>query len=457
LRATYIGHATYLFEVASVRVLVDPLVTESFQDGTAIVEPPRRVNVAAIPPVDIIVVTHCHPGHLEPASLDSLPRTAHVFHPSDPTIELVLDALGFEHTAVQPRTAVELRGGGTLCFTPSASKFAELGCLLRDASGTTWYAADTTADQDILRWVAGVAPVVDLLIGNYPAYNHRFFTRSRFDFPIEELIGCASVPVRLRPKLFVPNFTGLRYVGEAAWINRYMFPMTAERFLEDVRRLSPTQESTTLVPGDLVHLADRSVTVERGACAFVTASEPPNDARFDPTDELPKLRDPNPEGLSDDELMARISAFLETELMPWVTTSCATLGTLPNTYAALRTSFRLSVVFASGAEATWLIRMTPERVSLAPDDSTQGASCDLGLRIAASVLDRWYRAEIPYYHAYCFARPFGNVWRVARSFDSSLLGEVIPERDLVSLCLSGDLERVYHPWLRRSLAVGSLP
>jgi hypothetical protein len=75
----------------------------------------------------------------------------------------------------------------------------------------------------------------------------------------------------------------------------------------------------------------------------------------------------------------------------------------------------------------------------------------LGLRIAASVLDRWHRAELPYFVAYCYARPFGTVYQSARTTDGAAFVRSLPARDPISLYLNGDVERAYHPWLRGEL------
>ena len=74
-RISFVGHATVLLQTAGVNILTDPLWSERASPFTFI--GPKRVNdpgVAfdALPPIDAVLVSHCHYDHLDVATLSQL-------------------------------------------------------------------------------------------------------------------------------------------------------------------------------------------------------------------------------------------------------------------------------------------------------------------------------------------------------------------------------------------------
>lgn len=69
LRLTYVGHATILIEIDSVRILTDPVLRSR-------VGPLRRRGptpvVADLGPIDVVLISHAHPDHFDRASLRAL-------------------------------------------------------------------------------------------------------------------------------------------------------------------------------------------------------------------------------------------------------------------------------------------------------------------------------------------------------------------------------------------------
>ena len=69
---TFIGHSTFLLRTASTVILTDPVFTTHAGPfgrlGPARVRPPG-IAAAALPPVDIVLVSHNHYDHLQPSSL----------------------------------------------------------------------------------------------------------------------------------------------------------------------------------------------------------------------------------------------------------------------------------------------------------------------------------------------------------------------------------------------------
>ncbi|MEU6403728.1 MBL fold metallo-hydrolase [Streptomyces sp. NPDC046985] len=82
LQLTFLGHQTWLVEGDGHRVLVDPVLGEGFGLSPALqfrIWPPRRVDVAAMPALDAIVLTHEHLDHFHLPTLDRLDRGVPVF------------------------------------------------------------------------------------------------------------------------------------------------------------------------------------------------------------------------------------------------------------------------------------------------------------------------------------------------------------------------------------------
>ncbi len=97
MRITLLGHATVLVESGPMRILMDPVLGDPFENGMVVSCPRREIAVDRLPPIDVIVVSHRHPDHFDLASLDRLPRACQVVCADDPLLAYGLRALGFEH------------------------------------------------------------------------------------------------------------------------------------------------------------------------------------------------------------------------------------------------------------------------------------------------------------------------------------------------------------------------
>jgi L-ascorbate metabolism protein UlaG (beta-lactamase superfamily) len=78
MRLTYIGHSTVLIELDGVRVLTDPVIRRRVAH---LVRAAPTVDVDAIAKVDLLLISHMHHDHFDPASLRTIDRAAHVVVP----------------------------------------------------------------------------------------------------------------------------------------------------------------------------------------------------------------------------------------------------------------------------------------------------------------------------------------------------------------------------------------
>ena len=80
LRITYIGHATLLLEFDDVRILTDPNFDAKLGRFLPRVTPPG-MEIAELPCIDAILLTHAHADHLSFPSLRALPSDIPIYAP----------------------------------------------------------------------------------------------------------------------------------------------------------------------------------------------------------------------------------------------------------------------------------------------------------------------------------------------------------------------------------------
>ncbi|VVP34207.1 hypothetical protein PS862_04533 [Pseudomonas fluorescens] len=128
MRATFIGHQTWLIEHLDTKVLIDPLLCEDFGlvDQCRIdIYPPRTVDCRALADVDLIFLSHEHSDHFDIKSLNLLPRSAKFVVGAtivEPVKQCIRD-LGFKLTEVNSTEPMRVKD---LClkFYPADPKTA---------------------------------------------------------------------------------------------------------------------------------------------------------------------------------------------------------------------------------------------------------------------------------------------------------------------------------------------
>lgn len=73
LGVTFIGHSSFLLQIAGKNVLIDPV----FSTRLVVLRRQRRpgIVVSSLPPIDLVLLTHAHMDHLDKASLKAVVRT----------------------------------------------------------------------------------------------------------------------------------------------------------------------------------------------------------------------------------------------------------------------------------------------------------------------------------------------------------------------------------------------
>jgi len=191
LRATWLGHSTVLIEIDGLRVLTDP-VWGTRASPSRLVGPKRfqpvPVALRAMPPVDVVVISHDHYDHLDYPTIRELART------NVPFVTSLGVGAHLEAWGVPPERITELDWweshtlpGAELTVTAAPSQHFS-GRGLKDRNATLWsslvirsrkhavfFSGDTglTTEYAAIRERLGPFDLVMLEVGAFhPSWGH---------------------------------------------------------------------------------------------------------------------------------------------------------------------------------------------------------------------------------------------------------------------------------------------
>ena len=201
LRVTAIGHASLLIQVAGVNILTDPVWSE--RASPVSFAGPKRVTLPGVafddlPPIDAVLISHCHYDHLDVATLRRL-QAAHA-----PLMAMPLGTDAIVRAAVPEARCVvgdwwdrlDLGFGVTTTLTP-ATHWANRwptdvrmalwsGHWLDTPAGNVWFAGDTGyGDGAIFRQVRERLGAPDVALIPIGAYEPRWFMAAQHVNPAE--------------------------------------------------------------------------------------------------------------------------------------------------------------------------------------------------------------------------------------------------------------------------------
>lgn len=201
LRITMVGHATLLIQVAGCNILTDPVWSD--RASPVSFAGPRRVTApgiafADLPPIDIVLLSHCHYDHLDVATL----RRLHAAH--DPLIAMPLGNDSIVRAAVPGARCVTgdwwdrlpLADGVATTLTPAyhwgnrwptdARMALWSGHYLSTPAGTIWFVGDTGyEDGRIFPEIGARLGSPDVALIPIGAYAPRWFMAPQHVDPAE--------------------------------------------------------------------------------------------------------------------------------------------------------------------------------------------------------------------------------------------------------------------------------
>eukprot|EP01037_Dinobryon_pediforme_P016673 gene16673-16853_t len=201
LRVSYIGHASFLIQTQGLNILIDPVWSERASPLSFL--GPKRVNppgiaLGALPPIDVILITHNHYDHLDLAVLSKLHQSfaPRILTPLGNDAILKRANSGFNVEAYDWDARVPLSADMAVHFEPSYHWSARgvndrsmaLWCafVLETSAGSIYHIGDTGfrdgAIFDAVRQKHGPMRLAILPIG---AYEPRWFMRDQHINPEE--------------------------------------------------------------------------------------------------------------------------------------------------------------------------------------------------------------------------------------------------------------------------------
>jgi L-ascorbate metabolism protein UlaG (beta-lactamase superfamily) len=201
LRITMVGHAALLIQAAGVNILTDPLWSDRASPFSF--AGPKRVTAPGIafddlPPIDVVLLSHCHYDHLDVATLRRL-QAVHA-----PLMAMPLGNDAIVRAAVPDARCIvgdwwqrlELGGGVTTTLTPAnhwANRWPTdvrmalwAGHHLATPAGTIWFAGDTGyGDGRVFADIRARLPAPDVALIPIGAYEPRWFMAAQHVDPAE--------------------------------------------------------------------------------------------------------------------------------------------------------------------------------------------------------------------------------------------------------------------------------
>ncbi|MGH6933857.1 MAG: MBL fold metallo-hydrolase [Dongiaceae bacterium] len=414
MKVTLIGHASVLVEMEGATCLMDPVFFDPFEEDAVTSCPRRSVFPERLPQVDTVIVSHRHPDHFDLRSLDLLPRQADVILPVDPLIGYALKKLGFRHVhPVEPMAPIL---SDRFELFPTRSEVAtvrEFGMVFKDASGTFWNQVDGPLSAATIDAVKQRFGGIELLFAMYASQNFDYFDRPSSEFPWETHRGNLESVLRIDPRMVAPGAAGFRFHGAHAWLNAFLFPVSRQRFVQDLERIGYRGATAIMNPGDVFDVDAGKANHRPGSSKVAIMEEDDSDRLcFDPTAPVPALADPNPDGWSNETLRGIIAPLVVDGLAAYVQGGYREVDRVVDLYRRHGASYTLSIVLPDGACDQYRFDFEAEGVRMA-SGTAAAAPGTVVHRIAASALAAWAEHRKSFFYVRAYSRRHQSICDVA--------------------------------------------
>ncbi len=273
LETTFIGHQGWQFATASARILFDPLLVEPFghNGGVGVVYPPRQLDVAAMPPIDAVFLSHEHEDHFNIPSVNRISREVPVYVPERSSLAMrqFLQEMGFTVIPVSAGQTIKIADLQITCFTPdhvrhdeqdewetmpfliqdtidggsffspvdvTVSEAIEAQLQQRGAAASMWGYANNTLNLSFQEQPPRPAPTMQPIVARFVAEHRR-----RARPPVASLM-CGG---------------GFSFTGPRAWMNSVCFPLDSDELFEGLQTVIPTERFIVPRPGMQI-ISDRN-------------------------------------------------------------------------------------------------------------------------------------------------------------------------------------------------------
>jgi L-ascorbate metabolism protein UlaG (beta-lactamase superfamily) len=198
---TWIGHASFLLTMGGKRILVDPIFRNRLGPVARLAPPGLAID--ALPPIDVVLVTHNHRDHLDPWSLERLGRAPRYVVPLG-NCDLVKSLGAEEVTELDWWQSVDL---GALEVTLVPARHWSMrypwdrndalwgGFVIRSNDGTAYHSGDT-AFFDGFAEIAKRMGKIDWAMLPIGAYEPRWFMEPQHMDPEEAVEAARALDAR---------------------------------------------------------------------------------------------------------------------------------------------------------------------------------------------------------------------------------------------------------------------
>jgi L-ascorbate metabolism protein UlaG (beta-lactamase superfamily) len=200
--AVWIGHATYALRLGGKLLVTDPIWSRSISGAVRRLSPPG-IELAAMPPVDIVLVTHDHRDHMDLPTLAKLPADA---------LYVTGTGNGARLTKLGKSNVVELdwweshrAGELELTFVPARHWSMRMpwnrndalwgGFVIRGPEGVAYHSGDTAWGEHFAE-IAARCPMIDWAMLPIGGYAPRWFMHTQHVDPLEAARGFRALGAR---------------------------------------------------------------------------------------------------------------------------------------------------------------------------------------------------------------------------------------------------------------------
>lgn len=278
LSVTFLGHQGWLFESGESRLLVDPLLTDAFGHGGELgrIHPPRRLELARLPAVSAVYISHEHEDHFNIPSLNRLDRRIPIYlsERTSRAAQVATRELGFQVELARAGQSVELGALTVRWFAPDNAgglnddEWDVLPFLVtdRERHGSFFSLIDVELQASFLKELAalGVRPRLWTFANNSGNFDvtrlgrkvERSLPPDTFGLAAKWAEQIAQVRFALgMPEAFLVTGGGWSFSRpEDAWLNHNHFVADNNRLVASLAPLCAPSAFTAPLPGVRLHL-----------------------------------------------------------------------------------------------------------------------------------------------------------------------------------------------------------
>jgi UDP-MurNAc hydroxylase len=305
-----IGHASIFVETQDSKILVDPVLFSSLNQGVETICPEREVIHELIPNFDLLIISHWHADHYDPRSLASLPKNIDVLIPRDKILKECLQKLGYSRIYTLSDFDEVKIGSTSIITTRSENRVPEYGMIFSDPSGVFWNQVDSDVSMDTIHTVKSRFPQIDFLLAGWqPMLEVKYQHNESISFPYDSYNRLLTKINMIRPVALAPGSNGFKKIGASSWMNKSVFPVTKEQFCRDIKMSYPEVGNNLFVlePGDIMQFKECVFEYEEGKSHFVSkVQDNREELDFSPVNLDSKIIDDNPENYGIDTVTKEI-------------------------------------------------------------------------------------------------------------------------------------------------------